>query len=96
MSKRPTNSNFYAQSKKFRSSASSVQVTANENVDESSFLQAPSDTEAALLYLKSKFPTEKFEGRLPPVLLVHQIYSIIKCKTLVDRDVVSICPSVTA
>jgi serine/threonine-protein kinase 19 len=92
MSKRPSNSNFYGKSKKFRSSASSVQVTAfEENVDDSSLSNTPTDTEAALLYLKSKFPTEKFEGRLPPVLLVHQIYSIIKCKTLVDRDVVSIC-----
>jgi hypothetical protein len=67
-------------------------VTANEEkVDDSSLSNTPSDTEAALLYLKSKFPTGKFEGRLPPVLLVHQIYSIIKCKTLVDREVVSIC-----
>lgn len=88
MSKRPSNSNFYGQSKKFRSSASLVQLTAIErNVDDSSFSNTPSDTEAALLYLKSKFPIEKFKGRLPPVLLVHQIYSIIKCKTLVDRDV---------
>jgi hypothetical protein len=52
--------------------------------------KTPSDIEAALMYLKSKFPTEKFEGRLPPVLLVHQIYSIIKCKTSVDREIVSI------
>lgn len=93
MSKRPSNSNFYGQSKKFRSSASSAsagQVTANElKVDDSYFSNTPTDTEAALLYLKSKFPIEKFEGRLPPVLLVHQIYSVIKCKTLVDRDVVS-------
>lgn len=90
MSKRPSTSNFYGQSKKFRSSASSVQLTAIERTeDDDSFSNTPSDTEAALLYLKSKFPLEKFEGRLPPVFLVHQIYSIIKCKTVVDRDVVS-------
>jgi len=59
-------------------------------VDVSDISNTPSDIEAALLYLKSKFPTEKFEGRLPPVLLVHQIYSIIRCKTSVDREIVGI------
>lgn len=92
MSRRPSNSNFYGQSKKFRASTSSAKATAIEsgdkhNLDVSPVSNAPSDIEAALLYLKSKFPVEKFEGRLPPVLLVHQIYSIIKCKTSVDREI---------
>jgi hypothetical protein len=95
MSKRPSNSNFYGQSKKFRASTSSAQLKAIEcgdvhKLDVSDLSNTPSDIEAALLYLKSKFPTEKFEGRLPPVLLVHQIYSIIKCKTSVDREIVGI------
>jgi hypothetical protein len=97
MSRRPSNSNFYGQSKKFRASTSSAKATAIEsgdkhNLDVSPVSNAPSDIEAALLYLKSKFPVEKFEGRLPPVLLVHQIYSIIKCKTSVDREIVGIIP----
>jgi len=95
MSKRPSNSNFYGQSKKFRASTSSAHLKAIEygdvnKLDVSDLSNAPSDIEAALLYLKSKFRTEKFEGRLPPVLLVHQIYSIIKCKTSVDREIVGI------
>ena len=95
MSKRPSNSNFYGQSKKFRASTSSAQLKATEygdvhTFDVSDLSNTPSDIEAAILYLKSKFPTEKFEGRLPPILLVHQIYSIIKCKTSVDREIVRI------
>jgi serine/threonine-protein kinase 19 len=93
MSKKPSNSNFYGHSKKFRASSSSTQVTAIEFGDthnlDVSLSHVPSDVEAALMYLKSKFPVEKFEGKLPPVLLVHQIYSIIKCKTSVDREIVS-------
>jgi hypothetical protein len=96
MSKRPSNSNFYGQSKKFISTCS-TQVASVE-FDDTHKLSTPltnalSDIEAALLYLKSKFPIEKFEEKLPPVLLVHQIYSIIKCKTTVDREIVSIRPT---
>jgi hypothetical protein len=95
MSKRPSNSNLYGQHKKLRASASSAQMTAIESgdgrrLDVCDFLNTPTDIEAALIYLKNKFPTEKFEGRLPPVLLLHQIYSIIKCKTSVDREIVRI------
>lgn len=52
----------------------------------------PNDTKAALLYLKNLFPMEKFEGRLPPIILKHQIYGIIKNRTLVDKEVVSMIP----
>jgi len=94
MSKRPSNSNFYGQSKKFRASTSAqwkaIECGDVRKIDVSDLSNTPSDIEAALLYLKSKFPTEKFEGRLPPVLLVHQIYSIIRCKTSVDREIVGI------
>ena len=50
----------------------------------------PSDTKAALLYLKNLFPTEKFEGRLPPIVVKHQLYSIVKNRTIVDKELVSI------
>jgi hypothetical protein len=61
--KRPSNSNLYGQSKKFRASASSAQMTAIESgdghkLDVCDLSNTPSDIEAALLYLKSKFPTE--------------------------------------
>ena len=55
--------------------------------DVSDLSNTPSDIKAAILYVKNIFPTEKFEGRLPPVVLVNQIYSIIKCKTSVDREI---------
>ncbi|XP_013785197.1 serine/threonine-protein kinase 19-like isoform X2 [Limulus polyphemus] len=47
----------------------------------------PNDTEASLFFLKSVFPVESFEGRLPPIILKHQIYTIVKNKTLVDKQV---------
>ncbi len=49
----------------------------------------PSDTKAALLYLRSIFPVEKFEGRLPPIVHQHQLYSIVKNRTTVDKELVS-------
>ncbi len=48
----------------------------------------PSDTKAALLFLKKLFPVDKFEGRLPPIVPKHQIYSIVKNKTLADKELV--------
>ncbi|KAI0242430.1 Serine/threonine-protein kinase 19 [Lamellibrachia satsuma] len=56
---------------------------ANENFDAATL---PSDTKAALLYLKNLFPLEKFEGRLPPIITKHQLYSIIRNRTLVDKE----------
>lgn len=47
----------------------------------------PSDSEAALLLLMKDFPVEKFSKGLPPIAFVHQLYSIIKCKTTVDREI---------
>ncbi|PSN42723.1 hypothetical protein C0J52_13596 [Blattella germanica] len=93
MSKRPSCSHFYGQTKKFRVGTLPSHISSrhtNENELETPDLTVPSDTAAALLYLKDKFPIEKFQGKLPPVILVHQIYSIIKCKTTVDRDVNSL------
>ena len=49
----------------------------------------PCDTEAGLLYLKQLFPVEKFQNILPPLVLKHQVYSIIHDKTTVDREIVS-------
>ena len=50
----------------------------------------PSDTEASLLYLKNLFPGDKFEDRLPPIIVKHQLYSIVKNMTVVDKHIVSI------
>ena len=40
------------------------------------------------MYLQGLFPCEKMGGTLPPIVLKHQIYSIIKNKTTVDREIV--------
>lgn len=42
-----------------------------------------------LEYFKSIFPKELFED-LPPIIHLHQLYSLIKNKTQVDRDVDSL------
>ena len=54
--------------------------------------EIPSDTKAALLFLKSVLPLSKFEGIIPAIVLKHQLYCVMKDKTLVDRQLVSIHP----
>ena len=49
-----------------------------------------SDTMAAILYLKSLFPVEKLEHRVPAVVFVHQLYSVVKNRTQVDKELVRI------
>ena len=51
--------------------------------------ETPSDTEAALLYLKTLFPAERFDPRLPAIVMKHQVYSVIHDKTTADRELVS-------
>lgn len=51
-------------------------------------VEVPSDTMAALLYIKSIFPVKMFENVVPPIILKHQIYCVVKNKTLVDRELV--------
>ena len=36
------------------------------------------------------FPVEAFERQLPPILLRHQLYSVLHDRTLVDRELVSL------
>ena len=43
---------------------------------------------AAILYIKSTYPVKMFENIVPPIILKHQIYCVVKNKTLVDREVV--------
>lgn len=62
--------------------------------------EIPSDTKVSLLHLKELFPLERFEGRLPVVIVKHQLYSLINGRTAVDKELVSrflsfiICDSV--
>ncbi|XP_014785012.2 uncharacterized protein LOC106879820 [Octopus bimaculoides] len=61
-------------------------LDSEEAENKNDLADIPSDTKASLLYLKSLFPLEKFESRLPPVILKHQVYSIVKNRTLVDKQ----------
>ncbi|KAK3705180.1 hypothetical protein QZH41_013979, partial [Actinostola sp. cb2023] len=44
------------------------------------------DTKAALLYIKSLYSTKDLLDRIPHIILKHQLYSIVKDKTIVDRE----------
>ncbi|XP_069762089.1 inactive serine/threonine-protein kinase 19-like [Narcine bancroftii] len=46
----------------------------------------PNDTKSALIFLASLFPRKLFDDSLPPIVLKHQLYSIVKDKTMVDRQ----------
>ena len=52
--------------------------------------EVPKDTKAAFLYLRELFPCDKFEFRIPPIILKHQLYSIVKNRTQVDKELVSL------
>ena len=49
-------------------------------------LDVSQDPKAALTYLLSLFPGEMFANRLPAIAVKHQLYSIVKDRTLVDRE----------
>lgn len=48
----------------------------------------PTDTKSALSYISTIFPSEKFNNRLPPIVMRHQIYAFVKNRTQVDRELV--------
>ena len=50
--------------------------------------RVPTDTEMYLIYFKNLFPLDKFEHRLPPMVLKHQLYSLNKNRTVVDKELV--------
>ena len=51
-----------------------------------------SETEDALLFLRTLFPVGAFDKfphhQLPPIVLKHQLYSLLPDRTLVDRQLV--------
>lgn len=58
-------------------------------IHELSFLGGiPTDTKSALSYISTIFPSEKFNNRLPPIVMRHQIYAFVKNRTQVDRELV--------
>ncbi|XP_067416364.1 inactive serine/threonine-protein kinase 19 [Emydura macquarii macquarii] len=48
--------------------------------------EGPGAVEPALRYLASLFPRQLFEDALPPLLLKHQLYSLVRDRTAVDRQ----------
>lgn len=62
---------------------SDIKRRKNHNSDSDN--GAPKDTRNTLLYLSSIFPVEKFQQRLPPIILRHQIYAFVTCRTEVDK-----------
>lgn len=81
-SKRSIIPDVYKQRKKICYSRSH-NISDNKDAEKSDL---SSDTKTALRLLHSLFPTEKFERRLPPIIMKHQLYSIIKNKTEADRQ----------
>jgi len=53
--------------------------------------QVINKTQVALLYLRDLFPLKKFDNQLPPIILRHQLYSIVTNRDLVNMQLVSIC-----
>lgn len=74
---------FYKKKKVCTESRSKVPITDAEREEVS---RVPTDTEVYLLYFKNLFPLDKFEHRLPPMVLKHQLYSLNKNRTVVDKE----------
>ena len=51
-------------------------------------MDIPNDTEASIHLLASLFPLDVFEQRLPPIIMKHQLYSLVEDKTEADRELV--------
>lgn len=66
----------------------SVPAKEDEIDKESSNLvagSAASNISVAVEYLHGLFPVEKFDNRLPPIILKHQLYSLSSNRTKVDQ-----------
>ncbi|XP_078414943.1 winged helix repair factor 1-like isoform X2 [Cetorhinus maximus] len=57
-----------------------------DKTEANNFDGVPNDTKSALIFLASLFPRKLFDDSLPPIVLKHQLYSIVKDKTTVDRQ----------
>ncbi|XP_023227832.1 serine/threonine-protein kinase 19-like [Centruroides sculpturatus] len=49
-----------------------------------------SNVKECLQMLKSLFPIEKFDNKLPPIIMKHQIYTLMKNRTEVDKELDSL------
>jgi hypothetical protein len=46
-------------------------------------------TYEAIISLHKNFPQLKFYNKVPPAVMIHQLYDIIPSRTVVDREVVN-------
>ncbi|XP_042196922.1 serine/threonine-protein kinase 19 [Callorhinchus milii] len=75
----------FKQFKKRRLGAEDGTVLTDKSVT-LEFEDMPNDTKTGLLFLVRLFPRKLFDDCLPPIVLKHQLYSIVKDKTTVDRQ----------
>lgn len=64
-------------------------LSSYQHIDEGDDILAAAvgcDTKAALNYVRSLFRVELFENCLPPIILHHQLYSIVHSRTVVDKE----------
>lgn len=54
------------------------------------FSSLENETKKALEEIGKLFPVEAFEGRLPQIVLRHQLYSVVKNKTQCDKELVNV------
>ncbi|XP_074638459.1 inactive serine/threonine-protein kinase 19-like [Acropora palmata] len=81
-SKRPRSGSFLESHSPLKRSCADLNEDDTGEID----FEVPNDTQAAILFLKSIVPLNKFQGKIPAIILKHQIYCVMKDKTLVDRQ----------
>jgi len=64
-----------------------VGADADAGADEDPLPELPDDTMAALQLLRGQFESLALPAHSPPLVLVHQLYSVVASKTTVDRDI---------
>ncbi|XP_033108440.1 serine/threonine-protein kinase 19-like [Anneissia japonica] len=63
------------------------QQTSEDWGEEDSGSAVPTDCQAALMYLRSLINVEALDRRIPPIIIKHQLYNVIKNRTHVDKQV---------
>lgn len=85
MSKRAFIPDFYKQRKKICLAKPHANVANGQPNSKQSSPDSSTNVRAALELLHSLFPRDKFETKLPPIIMKHQLYSLVPNKTEVDR-----------
>jgi hypothetical protein len=62
---------------------------STETISSSISSGGSTETEKILTELSTLFPVEKFNHKVPPVVMKHMLYSQIQDRTRVDREIAS-------